>query len=122
MSEIKPCPEELLERDLHKLADNLIAGKRVCTPDGFAHKPLVPAALLSAPERAIDAIIDIAASRDRASDACASVQRERDALRDAMQEICCQSNEDWAEARTNPNATLNRIHEIAVDAFYGKSE
>lgn len=65
---------------------------------------------------------ELAASRDRASDACATVQRERDALRDAMQEICCQSNEDWAEARTDPNATLNRIHEIAVDAFYGKSE
>lgn len=87
MSEIMAWPEELLESDLSKLANVLIVGKRVCTSEGFAHKPLVPAPLLSAPERAIDAITELSASLNRASDACASVQRERDALREMLGEF-----------------------------------
>lgn len=127
MSEIKPCPHcggkaELYVREYTDLEANYGDARVDCVSEkcfiGGWHKP--NNAIKAWNARPIED--DLAASRDRASDACATVQRERDALRDAMQEICCQSNEDWAEARADPNATLNRIHEIAVDAFYGKSE
>ena len=43
-------------------------------------------------------------------------------LRAALEMVCIHSNPDWAEARTDPVATLDHIHKVAVDAFYAPTE
>ena len=50
----------------------------------------------------------------------ASEQRVK-ALDAALGEICRDSNPDWTERRKDPNAALDDIHKIAVDAYYSES-
>lgn len=44
--------------------------------------------------------------------------REIERLRDALGEICADSNPDWTEKRVYPDCVLNDIHTIAVNAYY----
>ena len=39
-------------------------------------------------------------------------------LREALGEICTDSNPDWTEKRLYPNDVLDDIHTIAVNAYY----
>lgn len=43
-------------------------------------------------------------------------------LRAAMEMVCIHSNPDWAEARADPAATLDQIHQVATEAFYAPTE
>ena len=56
--------------------------------------------------------------RDQAADTIEAQAREIERLRDALGEICRDSNPDWMEKRVYPNDVLDDIHTIAVKAYY----
>ena len=53
-----------------------------------------------------------------AADLIETQAREIERLRDALGEICADSNPDWTEKRVYPDCVLNDIHTIAVNAYY----
>lgn len=48
----------------------------------------------------------------------AALKAENERLREALGEICRDSNPDWTEKRVYPNEVLDDIHTIAVNAYY----
>ena len=56
--------------------------------------------------------------REEAADLIETQAREIERLRDALGEICADSNPDWTEKRVYPDCVLNDIHTIAVNAYY----
>ena len=48
----------------------------------------------------------------------AALKAENKRLREALGEICRDSNPDWTEKRVYPNEVLDDIHTIAVNAYY----
>ena len=61
-------------------------------------------------------------ARHRQPDATrvAELEAENARLRDALGEICRDSNSDWTEKRVCPADVLDDIHKIATDAYYWK--
>ena len=55
---------------------------------------------------------------EQAADLIETQAREIERLRDALGEICADSNPDWTEKRVYPDCVLNDIHTIAVNAYY----
>lgn len=48
----------------------------------------------------------------------AGLVAEIERLREALGEICRDSNPDWTEKRVYPTDVLDDIHKIAVEAYY----
>ena len=46
------------------------------------------------------------------------LEAEIERLREALGEICRDSNPDWTEKRVYPTDVLDDIHKIAVEAYY----
>ena len=62
-------------------------------------------------------------SGDQAATAVIAADRaglvaEIERLREALGEICRDSNPDWTEKRVYPTDVLDDIHKIAVEAYY----
>lgn len=55
----------------------------------------------------------------RLTEALRAAEEREKGLREALGEICRDSNPDWTERRVYPDDTLDDIHKIAVEAFYG---
>ena len=55
---------------------------------------------------------------DQYADRIEALEAENARLRDALGEICRDSNPDWTERRVYPTDTLDDIHKIAVEAYY----
>lgn len=51
-------------------------------------------------------------------DRAIAAEAEARALREALGEICRDSNPDWTEKRVYPNDVLDDIHSLAVNAYY----
>ena len=55
----------------------------------------------------------------RLTEALRAAEEREKALREALGEICRDSNPDWTERRVYPDEALDDIHKIAVNSFYG---
>lgn len=60
------------------------------------------------------------ATRADAADALQSLAAENARLKNALGDICKDSNPDWTEKRDYPSDVLDDIHELAVAAYYHK--
>jgi hypothetical protein len=55
-----------------------------------------------------------------AADEITALKAENARLREALSDICKDSNPDWTEKRVYPLDVLDDIHTIAVDAYYSR--
>ena len=68
--------------------------------------------------RQIEKLYEVGRVSHEAADLIETQAREIERLRDALGEICADSNPDWTEKRVYPDCVLNDIHTIAVNAYY----